>query len=343
MSYEFQPPEEELPPQQTPEEYLAAQKSSIRKKSWWAVGIGGFIVTIYIGWTLLFLLIGLRPDYGFLFRHILFIISLLAFIGGLYGLYYARNLTLDDVITSQEAVAFIQEGQRILPYYSLIIVFALVAVTITQLQTEKVDSWLEIGNESSQILGLVKSKVWEGEWWRILTSATLHGFFPFHLYFNAQALYGLGMLIEKLSHRAHLPIVFLLAVIGGGLFSLFFAPGITSIGASGGIMGLIGYMAIFGHKRKQQLPPGFFRSVVINIAFIGLFGLLAYQFVDNFAHLGGLLVGAMYGLIQIPRGLTADTRRSNFAVEIVSALCLAIFIGTAIFTILTLTGNYKLF
>lgn len=337
MPFEYQPPEEEQQPQISPEEYLELRRKDIRRKSWWAVGIGGFIVAAYLGWLVLFLILGMEPDLTVLFRSISFIIAFVALIGGLYGLYYARSLTLEDVIPTQEAIDYVSKGILTVPYYSLILVFSLVAVTIAQLQTEKVESWWELGSQSAHVLGLVKPKVWEGEWWRILMAATLHGIFPLHLYFNAQALYGLGSLIEKLANRAHLPTVFLLSVVVGGLFSLFFMPQITSIGASGGIMGLIGYMAVFGYKRKQHLPPGFLRSMLLNIAFIGMFGIVAYQFVDNFAHLGGLVIGALYGFIQIPVKPYANPRRSIFLAEIVGALSLAIFIGTAVFTILTLT------
>jgi membrane associated rhomboid family serine protease len=76
-----------------------------------------------------------------------------------------------------------------------------------------------------------------------------------HIFFNGQALLGFGGLIEYLSNRAHLLIVFVLAIIGGGLCSLFFMPDGNSVGASGGIMGLIGYLAIYGFRRKRQLPP----------------------------------------------------------------------------------------
>ena len=343
MSYEFQPPEEPEAPQMSAEEFLALQKRAVRRKSWWAIGIGGFIVSAYIGWMMLFLLLGMQPNFAVLFRSIAFIIALLALVGGLYGLYYARTLKLEDLIPTREAIEYIVEGQATPAYYSFILVFSLVAVTIAQLRTESVDSWFEVGTQSAAVLGLVKPMVWEGEWWRILTSATLHGIFPLHLYFNSQALYGLGSLIEKLANRAHLPTVFLLSVVGGGLFSLFFMPDIASIGASGGIMGLIGYMAVFGYKRKRQLPPDFLRNVLLNIAFIGLFGIVAYQFVDNFAHLGGLLTGAVYGFLQIPGRPEANPRRSNFFAEVVGALSLAVFIGTAVFTILTLTGTYTLF
>ncbi|MCV4726153.1 rhomboid family intramembrane serine protease, partial [Escherichia coli] len=80
--------------------------------------------------------------------------------------------------------------------------------------------------------------------------------------------------------------------ISGGIFSIFFLPEPTSVGASGGIMGLIGYLAIYGYRRRRQLPPDFLKTMLINIGFIAAFGLIAYEFVDNFAHLGGFVAGS---------------------------------------------------
>jgi rhomboid protease GluP len=259
--------------------------------------------------------------------------------GGLWGLYYARKLSLNDLIPSEEAIQFLREGVGTRAYYSLFIISCLIGVTVLQLNTESVESYMLIGERSGQIAGLVKPRVWHGEWWRILTSATLHGFFPLHLYFNGQALYGFGTLIEQLSNRAHLPIVFMLSVIGGGLFSLFFMPNITSIGASGGIMGLIGYMAIFGYKRRRQLPSDFLRSMLVNIGFIAAFGLIAYQFIDNFAHLGGLVTGAIYGLVQVPSDPNSDPRRTNGAIRILGLISLFAFLLVCIFTAFKLTGR----
>ena len=170
----------------------------------------------------------------------------------------------------------------------------------------------------------------------------MHGFFPLHLYFNAQALYGFGNLIERLSNRAHLATVFLLAVIGGGLFSLFFMPDVISIGASGGIMGLIGYLAVYGYRRKRQLPPDFLKSMLINIGFITAFGIVAYQIVDNFGHLGGLVTGAIYGLVQIPKDLHKNPRQVSATAEISGLIALGIFIFTCILSVLLLMKFVKL-
>ena len=102
MSYEFQPKEEDPQPEISAEEYLAAQKSSIRKKSWWAIGIGGFVVAVHIGWLLFFAMLGAEPDFSVLFRSIFFILGLFGFAAGLYGLYYARTLRLEDLTPTAE-------------------------------------------------------------------------------------------------------------------------------------------------------------------------------------------------------------------------------------------------
>ena len=54
-----------------------------------------------------------------------------------------------------------------------------------------------------------------------------------------------------LSNRAHLAIVFLLSAIGGGILSLVSQPDGISVGASGGIVGLIGYLAVYAFRRRQ--------------------------------------------------------------------------------------------
>jgi membrane associated rhomboid family serine protease len=320
MSLKYEKPEEELVPQ-TPEEFLRERKRSIRHRSYWAVGIGLGLVLAHIipavltGHSLLII-----------FRSILFVIGLLVFIGGLWGLYEANRLTLEDFIPSAEAVRFAQRGGAVTPYFSYIIVACLVGILLVQM-ANGID-------RSVAVAGLVKPAVWEnGQLWRLITGATLHAGI-LHIYFNCQALYGIGSMIEYLSNRAHLAIVFLLAIVCGSLMSLFLMPHETSVGASGGIMGLIGYLAVYGYRRKQQLPPGFLRSMLLNIGFIAAFGIIAYQFVDNAAHLGGLLAGAAYGFIQVPKDLRDDPREANLLTVSFGYAALGIFISFAVLSVL---------
>lgn len=325
MSSENENPEEEKQQQIAPEEYLLAQKKSIRKKSWWAVGIGGFIVLVHLGWLVLFAALGGNPDFSVLFRSIFFVLGLFALAAGIWGFYYAKNLDLKELIPSAEAVEFLKESASAGRYYTFVLVGCIAAVFLVQLSTGLEESILAAGFVKDDVIG-------KGEYWRILTGGALHGGF-LHIYFNSQALFGIASMIEVLSNRAHLAIVFLLSVIGGGLLSLAFMPTGQVVGASGGIMGLIGYLAVYGYRRKAQLPPDFLKSVLINIAFIAAFGLIAYQIIDNFSHAGGLLVGSIYGFIQVPRDLSQDPRKVSRFIEIAGIGALAIYIAEAAFAI----------
>lgn len=331
MSYEFQPREEEPIPQITAEDYLAAQKRSIRKKSWWAIGIGGFVAAVHIGWLLLFSLLGADPDFSVLFRSIFFILGLFGFFAGIYGLYYGQKLSLKDIIPSEAAIEFARRSEAVTPYYTMILLGAIIAVYIAQ---------LSVGiDESILAAGFVRTEIESnGQYWRLLTVGALHGGM-LHIFLNGNALYGLGGLVEYLSNRAHLAIVFVLAIIGGSLCSLYLGPFPYAVGASGGILGVFGYLLIYAYRRREQLPPDFLKSLLINVAFIAGFGIIAYQLVDNFAHAGGFLVGAVYAFIQVPKDIDADPRCSNQIVNVLGIIAIAIYIAEAAFAIFRITGS----
>ncbi len=328
MSLQYEKSEENQP-QITPEEYLQKQKIALRKRGFWFIGFGVLILAFHA--VAVFIQAIELED---LFRSILFILGLFAFVGGIWAIYYANKLTFQDLIPTQEAVEFARQSQTTKPYFTYILLGSIVAVTLVQMATGL--------DKSIEAAGFVKPDfVEKGEYWRILTGGALHGGL-LHIYFNGQALYGFGNLIEYLSNRAHLAIVFMLAIIGGGLFSLLFLPAGISVGASGGIMGLIGYLAIYGYRRKRQLPPDFLKSMLINIGFIAAFGIIAYQIVDNFGHLGGLIVGAIYGFVQIPKDLKKNPRAVGTITELVGYAALGVFLFACILSILLILQIVRL-
>ncbi|HEX6279914.1 MAG TPA: rhomboid family intramembrane serine protease [Pyrinomonadaceae bacterium] len=331
MSFEYQPPEEEEKPQITAEEYLAAQKSAIRKKAWFGIGIGGFVVVVHLVWLMFFAMLGAEPDYSVLFRSIFFILGLFGLSAGIYGLYYARRLKIEDLTPSAEAIEFARRSQATTPYYTLIFVGAIVAVFVAQTSVGIDESILEASFVRTEIVS-------NGQYWRLLTVGALHGSF-LHIFLNGNALYGLGGIVEYLSNRAHLAIVFVLSILGGSLASLFLGPFERSVGASGGVIGVFGYLLVYAYRRKEQLPPGFLKSLLVNVAFIAGFGIIAYQLVDNFAHGGGFLVGAVYGFIQVPRDLDKDPRKVSPVVNTLGIIAVAIYIAEALFAILRITGR----
>ena len=72
--------------------------------------------------------------------------------------------------------------------------------------------------------------------------------------------------------------------------------------------------------------------MLFNIGFIAFFGLFIVPNIDNFAHLGGLIVGAVYGFLLIPSDLYADPRQVSKPVTYAGYAALGFFILTAVFT-----------
>ncbi len=234
----------------------------------------------------------------------------------------------------------VQRATPITPYYSIILIGCIVIVSVVQFLTHPEKNILVASENSVLFAGFVKPLFLWGEYWRILTGATLHDGI-IHLAFNSYALFVLGKLIEFLSNRSHLPIVFVLSAIGGGVLSLIFLPENPSIGASGGVVGFLGYLTAYGLKRRKLLSNAFLKNMLFNIGFIAVFGIFIMPNIDNFGHLGGLIVGLVYGLIQVPSDLYSDPREASNVTKYAGFATLAIFILTSIFSILLLTQIIK--
>ena len=96
--------------------------------------------------------------------------------------------------------------------------------------------------------------VFEGsEVWRLFTYSFLHAGFA-HILMNVCFLAYAGYHIERaLGHRNTLT-VYTGSVFGGGLLSLLMSPKRYSLGASGGVLGLIGATIVLGWKHWDQIP-----------------------------------------------------------------------------------------
>ena len=110
------------------------------------------------------------------------------------------------------------------------------------------------------------------EWWRFVSSAFLHD--PtsvYHVLFNSIAMLFIGRLVEQLYGRLVLVGAFLITAIAGGLFWVAVStfapslPGLTreqlSLGASGGIAGLIGLLLMVGRVQGKNVPVGITHTV----------------------------------------------------------------------------------
>jgi membrane associated rhomboid family serine protease len=159
--------------------------------------------------------------------------------------------------------------------------------------------------------GLVKEAARAGEWWRLLTGPMLHGGI-LHLGMNLAALLVLGRFVEVHASRFRMAQVFLASVLAGSLFTFLLTP-VPSVGASGGVMGLVGYLGVRAWLRPEEFPDDFLHRIRYAIGATAVLGLLGFAFVDNWAHLGGLLGGAAMGGMLDRRPGSGEGPRSALA------------------------------
>ena len=240
--------------------------------------------------------------------------------------YQTDEVTPDE----QRSEPSVPQPRPPLPIYTIILIASFAVVAAVQLATGLDRSILQAGFVKPAFLH-------DHQYWRILTGAAMHGGL-LHVAMNGYAFYSFGRIFEMLTNRAHLAIVFLLSAIGGGLLSLMLAPTGISVGASGGIVGLIGYLAVYAFRRREFISPQFRKSLLINIGFILIYGLVLYQVIDNFGHIGGLITGAVYGFVQIPGDSFADPRQAGPVTETLGLVSVGVYIATCCFCILLILG-----
>ncbi len=127
--------------------------------------------------------------------------------------------------------------------------------------------------------------------WRLLTATVMHGSIP-HLLFNVVGMLSLGMIVERGVNRHLVAPVWLAGAIAGSLASWAMLPA-TSVGASGGIMAVFAFLLVMAKRRPSELPPGFYTSLRISAGVIILMGIFAWEIIDNAAHAGGAVAGAL--------------------------------------------------
>jgi len=174
---------------------------------------------------------------------------------------------------------------------------------------------------------LAKSAVRAGEWWRLLSASFLHISMG-HLVGNLFALVMIGSIVETYDGRMRVALVYLVSVLGCSLASQFLTP-VTSLGASGGVLGLGGYLAVVAGRRHSEAPRFLGRRATLLLILTAMNGLIASLHIDNAGHLGGVVGGALVGLFVIAAGARPSLARAFGAASRAAA---AVLIGAAVFT-----------
>jgi rhomboid protease GluP len=205
-----------------------------------------------------------------------------------------------------------ERGMRRIPPVIVLIIAVNVAVFAWEIAsgvfvTSK--EMIEAGLRGASLIdagALVQAKVFGGEWWRMVTAMFLHGGFD-HIIGNMIVLYIVGMAAEHAFGSTRMLLVYFAGGLAGSALSVLASPG-PSVGASGAVFGVLSAVVVTLYRHQKHFYVRDKRIGIVLAAWAGyqlLTGFLT-PFVDNFAHLGGILGGALAAMVLDSR-LTAES------------------------------------
>ena len=152
----------------------------------------------------------------------------------------------------------------------------------------------------TEMFVLNSGKALGGEFWRFVSSMFLHSGIT-HLIYNLFALLFFGGLLEKLIGSKRFLVLFFISGIGANLVSVWFYP--SSLGASGAIYGILGALAVLKPMVMVWafglILPMFLAAILWIIG--GVIGIFVPSNTGHIAHLSGIGVGIILGLILLVR------------------------------------------
>jgi len=209
------------------------------------------------------------------------------------------------------AIAVVLSGKRIY--------LAINPLTFLQVTT---DSLIRLGASGS---GLVLER---HMWWTLLSAGYNHANL-LHIVFNMIAFMSLGRLIAVLYGNSVMFTVYTISTITGFMLSALAGVPIT-IGASAGICGLLGASVIFGAVSKDAIAIVVKNQTTGWIVSLIIMGLLIPG-INNWAHGGGFLGGASYGLFALKTAGIKGIDKIHLFLSGLSIIATILALGIAVF------------
>ncbi len=171
-----------------------------------------------------------------------------------------------------------------------------------------------------------------GHVWRIASSVFVHVGWV-HLAVNALGLWSLGRLAEGLFGRTRMFVIYGAAGLAGAAASHVLSRAGVSAGASGAIFGLLGatllelalHRARYRREWRRSLLGALAVVAVAQIA-IGVY----YEVIDQSAHVGGLIAGALVGAVLSPSWRWAERAAVRWVAGGLAALLAAVYLWAGV-------------
>ncbi len=178
-------------------------------------------------------------------------------------------------------------------------------------------------------LGLFGPFVADGQWYRIITAAFVHAGI-IHLLFNMIVLWWLGGALERYAGTTRMGLIFLTSIVWGSAGALLLDPMALTVGASGGIYGLMAALLVL--ERQQGialLGSGLGVFLLLNLALT-----FVIPGISIGGHLGGIAGGLLAALVlsgfgrgHMAYGRMAPVIIGGMAVVVAAGFALAVFLA----------------
>ncbi len=126
-----------------------------------------------------------------------------------------------------------------------------------------------------------------GDWYRMVTCAFLHGG-VLHILFNMLMLWWFGRPLEAMLGRGRFLAIYFISILAGSAGSLVVTPNVPTIGASGAVFGILGAGLVLERNRINVFGGSALIIVVLNLALS-----FTLNNVSIGGHVGGLIGGAL--------------------------------------------------
>jgi membrane associated rhomboid family serine protease len=215
------------------------------------------------------------------------------------------------------------------PFFTYFLLFTCTVILVASIalngwKVEPLDANPMIGPSAQTLIRMGAKEsdliVNHNEAWRLVSSTVLHAGLV-HYFINMLALWFVGTAIERTHGLMAAAVLFIIPAIGGAILSAIFLPEYITVGASGGIFGLIGaclsditmnWKLLFSDTVNENTKRHQHAMVVIlllfDVALNSIFGLTPY--VDNFTRTS--MSCCLYVFCQLMKKCCAILRMLNF-------------------------------
>jgi membrane associated rhomboid family serine protease len=166
----------------------------------------------------------------------------------------------------------------------------------------------------------------DGDYWRIVSAGFLHAGF-FHLLFNMFSLWILGSLLEPAIGQVRFALIFFVSLLAGSFGALIVDPNSLTVGASGGIFGLMGAAVVVMRNRGiNPMESGLGLWIGLNLLIT-----FTVSGISIGGHIGGLIGGTLAALVlfeapsvlRVPPGVANVLCAGLGALAVVGAVAVA--------------------